>query len=377
MKEGQNLKKIIAFIKKEIVLSAAWLLAVISAFFVHPDAEYLDYIDWRTLGILWGLMVIMKGLSKNHVFDMAGNALLKKTGKSRQLCTILIMLCFFCSMFITNDVSLITFVPFAMMVLKSINKENLIIPVLVLQTIAANLGSMLTPIGNPQNLFLYGLSGAGIGEFVLIMLPYTVISLLMILVGIMLLPGNKEKISIAGSSVKHEFSKTDIAFYFVLFVLALAVVTRFVHYLVLVGAVLIYVLVSDRKLILKADYILLLTFVGFFIFTGNMARIDAVSEVLSKLISGKEILVGAAVSQVISNVPAALLLSGFTENLRGLLIGVNIGGLGTLIASMASLITYKAYCNEYPEGKGKFFRLFTAENIIGLVVLGIAAIFVN
>ena len=245
------------------------------------------------------------------------------------------------------------------------------IPVVVLQTIAANLGSMLTPIGNPQNLYLYGLAGTGIGEFIMWLLPYTIASALLLVISILLIKNKNEIICIedTDSEAAHNTSVPRVMAYSVLFILALLVVARVLTWYILAAAVLITVLLLEKNVLAKADYALLLTFIGFFIFTGNMGRVESVAHFLAGIVKGRELEAGIITSQCISNVPAALLLSEFTDNIKNLSIGVNIGGLGTLIASMASLISYKLYVNEVPEKKGKYFAVFTVYNIIFLVVL--------
>ena len=388
-------EKFVHFIKQETVLAVATVLAIISAFFVTPSAAYLEYIDWRVLGILLSLMIIMAGLQKTGLFDSIGAKLLGKTGNTRQLAFILVFLCFFFSMLITNDVALITFVPFAMIMLKKCKQEKLLIPVLVLQTIAANLGSMLTPIGNPQNLYLYNLSGIGMGEFIGVMLPYTVISGVLLCIAIVICckkepitevvieSRNDEDESVSPEDRKALREKAALekgrnliknTVYITLFVLSLCVVVRLVPFEMVLLAVVLLVFNMDRKVLTQVDYCLLLTFIAFFIFTGNMGNISVVRDTLQHLVAGKELAIGVISSQAISNVPAALLLSGFTSNYRELLIGVNLGGLGTLIASMASLISYKLFAKEYNDQKGKYFWWFTIANVIFLAVLAIAAV---
>lgn len=367
------MKRVVSFIKKETVLLAAWVLALISAFFVTPSAAYLDYIDFRSLGILWSLMVIMQGLKQNGVFSFVGTRLLAKTRKVWQLSAVLIFLCFFCSMFITNDVALITFVPFAVMMLQSCKKEELMMPVIVLQTVAANLGSMLTPIGNPQNLYLFGVSQMGVGEFVRFMLPYTILSGVLLIVCICFLKGKSDPVDAAISEkelLTNERGRVEKAcVYTGLFVLSLFVVGRVLDYRYMVVIVFAVVFFMEKKTIFHVDYSLLLTFVGFFIFTGNMGKIQTVSNLLQQVVQGREVALGVLISQCISNVPATLLLSGFTEEYKKLLLGVNIGGLGTLIASMASLISYKIFANTCNKEKGCYFIHFTVINIVFLIVL--------
>ena len=365
-------EKIILFIKKETVLMVAILLAIVSAFFVTPNRAYIDYIDWRVLGILLSLMIVMAGFQKNGIFDEIGKQLLVRTKNTAQLTGVLVFLCFFSSMLITNDVALITFVPFAVLILRKCKQERLMVLVVVLQTIAANLGSMFTPIGNPQNLYLYQLSGMNMGEFLAYMLPYTAVSGLLLLITIFVLSARKQKISMADCSFETEKEPSDRkknVVYLILFLLCLLVVARLLPYHVVLAIVLVTVLVTDRMVLKNVDYCLLFTFIAFFIFTGNLGNLSAFKEALQKIVSGRELLVGILASQCISNVPAALLLSGFTEDIRGLLLGVNIGGLGTLIASMASLISYKIYAHNYNRTKGKYLIWFTLANLIFLVVL--------
>lgn len=367
-------EKIIRFFKQETVLCAAFALAAVSIFFVHPDKEYLGYVDFRTLAILFCLMSVMAVLQKSGLFQYVAQALLSRVRKAWQLVLILVLLCFFSSMLVTNDVALITFVPFTLIVLGMIGPEakgQLMIPVVVLQTIAANLGSMLTPIGNPQNLYLYGKAGLSLGEFVLLMLPYAAVALVVILAWSLIQSrayhgpvqvSFTEDAEISGS-------KVQLAAYAVLFAFALLTVARVVPYGVTLGVTIAALLVMDRTIFGRVDYSLLLTFVGFFVFIGNIGRIPAFSQMLQQIVSGHEILAGVAASQVISNVPAALLLSGFTENLSALIIGVNLGGLGTLIASMASLISYKLIAREESQVKGVYFRYFTVANVCFLMIL--------
>ncbi len=384
--------------KLDIVMTIAWLLAIISALIIHPSAEYLSYIDFRSLGILWGLMVIIQGLKENSVFERIAQVLLSKVQEDWQLAAVLIAMCYVGSMLITNDVALITFVPFAIMILHNCNRDDIMIPVIVLQTIAANLGSMLTPIGNPQNLYMYGLTGMGLMEFILIMLPYSMIAAALLAASIFFIfknpivknkkvapKANTTSSTTANTStntklepsyerqiVSYFGSRAQIIIYSILFVIALLTVMRFIPWYVFAAVVLIIVGGMDYKILFRADYILLLTFIGFFIFTGNMGRIDIINTFLGRVMSGREFIISVLTSQVISNVPATLMLSGYTTNYRALIIGVNLGGLGTLIASMASLISYKAYAKEYKSKSAEYIRTFTIYNIIFLIILSAA-----
>lgn len=361
-------ERIIEFVKKEVVLVVATVLAIVSAFVVPPSMAYMGYIDWHVLELLFCLMTVMAGLQKCGLFDWLGDALLKRTKKVWQLCLVLVMLCFFLSMLITNDVALITFVPFAILALEKSGQQRLLIPVVVLQTVAANLGSMLTPIGNPQNLYLYNLSQMGLGEFILCMLPNTLISFVLLVIGLFFIKGKNDVVTQSNTdALKVEKKQTII--YLILFVLSLMVVAKVIAIEGVLAIVLVVVFTVDKEVLKTVDYCLLFTFISFFIFTGNLGNIPAIRETLQALVNGRELIVGVAASQAISNVPAALLLSGFTNDYRALLAGVNIGGLGTLIASMASLISYKILANHYDEKKGSYFKWFTIVNVLFLVVL--------
>ena len=358
--------------QKEPVLSVATCLALISAVIVHPDAEYLGYIDFRTLAILFSLMTVMAGLRGHGVFDRLGRSLLSHTRTTLQLTTVRVGLCFFSSMLITNDVSLLTFVPFTFVVLNSLDSSDcnkLLLPIVCMQTIAANLGSMLTPLGNPQNLYLYGKSGVDMGTFVLLMLPYSIISLVLLAIWAVWLCRGSSTIVVSHSEAVLKPDKRLIALYGVLFVICLLVVLRVLPYGVAFGSVLVCTFFADHPTLGRVDYSLILTFVALFIFIGNLGRIEAFSGWLQNILTGREVLVSVLASQVTSNVPAAILLSGFTDNFRALIIGTNLGGLGTLIASMASLISYRQIANEAPSHKGRYFVMFTVSNIVFLAVL--------
>ena len=322
-------------------------------------------------------MIIMAGWQKNGMFDAVGLWLLARTKNTVQLVGVLVFLCFFFSMIITNDVALLTFVPFAVVMLQRCNQERLMVLVLVLQTIAANLGSMLTPIGNPQNLYLYNLSGMGVGEFIKVMLPYTAISGLLLAIVIFVLGARKqplEGIRKDNTSSMDAGSRKKNQVYLILFILSLLVVVRVIPYYWVLMLVLIVVFFMDRSVLYGVDYCLLLTFVSFFIFTGNMGNLPAVRDTLQNLVAGRELGIGILASQVVSNVPAALLLSGFTSDYKQLLLGVNIGGLGTLIASMASLISYKIYAHNYNRTKGIYLLWFTVANLLFLGILALVAV---
>ena len=381
--------KVKELFQKETVCCIAFLLAVISIFFVSPSKNYISYIDFRVLALLFCLMAVVRGFSSIGVFTRLGTMLLTLVHSLRMLSALFIFLCFFFSMLITNDVALITFVPFTILVLSMAEQKKFLIPVIVLETIAANLGSMLTPLGNPQNLYLYTISGLSIGAFVRIMLPYSFVSAILLLIFILFLP--KDTVSTATAANTANSTNTVTASntsnviceavkarknprilftaYLILFLLCLLTVLHILPYQIMFLLVLTGFLLLDYRVLKDVDYFLLLTFLCFFIFIGNMKQISLVHDLISKLLVHHEVLMGIGASQIISNVPAAILLSGFTDDYSALLIGVNLGGLGTLIASLASLISFKFYANSNGRDTRRFLGIFTLYNVIFLGVL--------
>lgn len=365
--------------KNETVFCVSFLLAVLSAFLVHPDAAYLAYPDYRTLALLFCLMILVAGLQSLGIFMMLGHFLLKKVHSIRGLSMVMVLLCFFSSMVITNDVTLITFVPFTILIFRMGGQVQRVLKLIVLETIAANLGSMATPIGNPQNLYLYSVSGLTTAEFAWATLPYAALSLLLLAAAIftereepLLEVVMKERIegSISG------LLRSTLPFLGLL-ALCLLVVFRILPYQPVLICVMAVILLLKRNLYLSVDYFLLLTFLCFFIFIGNMKRIPEINTLLVSVVQGRELLTGILTSQIISNIPAAILLSGFSNDFSALLTGVNLGGLGTLIASLASLISFKFFSREYPDRTGTFLKEFTIWNLAFLIVLTAAAFLIR
>lgn len=364
------MNRIINFIKKETILCVAILLGLLSMLLVHPDREYITYINTDTLILLFCLMAVMAGLDSIGIFSMAGAQLLKRVHSSRTLELVLVLLCFFTSMAVTNDIALITFVPFTLQVFKMTGSRDMkrLVSIVVMQTVAANLGSMLTPIGNPQNIYLYSVSGMGMGGFFSVTLPYTVLAFVLLIFFIVFKKNESIK-DIEVAYDKSAFSIKKTVLYAVLFVLSLCALGRLLPYIVLLAIVLIALIIFDRKIFKNIDYTLLLTFVGFFVFTGNIGRVESINNFIAQTINGSEVVISVLLSQIISNVPAALLLSGFTEKWNYLIIGTDLGGLGTLIASMASLISYKYIAKNYSQLRLKYLCRFTVVNLVFLAVL--------
>lgn len=372
--DNKKRNRILKFIKKETILTIALLLAAVSMFIVPPSAAYADYIDWNTILLLFNLMAVVAGFQKLGVFSMIGSALLKKIHTSRQLTLILVFLPFFFSMLITNDVALITFVPFALIILKLADKESILLPIVVLQTLAANLGSMLMPMGNPQNLYLYTLSGLTLADFIKLMLPLFLLAAVILFLAIFFIKNTPVEIVMAPAG-KVKITGFSLVSYSILLILCILCVLKYFSPLWLTGIICLYLVIWDRGIFPKIDYSLLATFIGFFIFIGNISQIESFRAALQGIIASHEIPVAILSSQIISNVPTALLLSGFTNQYASLIIGVNLGGLGTLIASMASLISYKQIAREYSDKRVKYLGLFTFANLIMLGILYGAVLF--
>ena len=443
----------------------ATVLAIISCFFVTPGREYLSYINWRTLILLFCLMAVVAGFAKAGVFRYISRKLSQRMKDTRRLSVGFMLLCFLLSMFVTNDVALVTVVPLTLLTMMGCS-EKAKIQTLVQETIAANLGSMLTPFGNPQNLYLSSYYGIGMGEFLRLMLPYTGVALVILLLQTLISPKeglggrareagipegraseagvpegrvkeagnpggaseaeipegrakgagtpereareagipegrvkeaaipegkNREAASLYESGenltgkdemyeealreklLRSKGRLVSILLYGILFIVSMFSVARILDYRILFGIILITILVYDRSVLRNVNYTLLLTFVSFFVLIGNLGAMTQIQAALTQMIEGRELLTAILSSQIISNVPAAVLLSGFTDQGKALIVGTDLGGLGTLIASMASIITFQLYSLESGAKKGKYFLTFTLWNVIDLVILGAVA----
>ena len=357
---------IVSFIKREPVLAVAAACAAVSCCFVPPDGAYWGYFDLRTLALLYCLMVVVAGLRQAGLFGRMAHALCGRAGTVRALAMVLVGLSFVSAMVITNDVALLTFVPFAVTVLTLCKRQQDLIYIVVLQTVAANLGSMLTPVGNPQNLYLYSRYDMVFGDFFAITAPVWGLSL--VLLAAACLPVSRGKPVLALGEVP-EVDRRKLWVNGALFIVCLLVVVRVLPWWGMLGIVAVVLAVFDRRALRQADFMLLLTFCAFFVFSGNLGRIDAVAAALRRLVAGHEYMAGLLSSQVISNVPAALLLSGFTDRVRPLVLGVNVGGLGTPIASLASLISLKLYGKAEGARTGRYLAVFTIVNVVFLAVL--------
>ena len=364
---------LIGFAKKNLVMMIALFAAAVTSIVVPPDAKYLDYFDFKTLSCLFCVLAVVCALKNIRFFYMLAHKVVALFKTARLAVLALVYITFIGSMLIANDMALLTFLPLGFFVLHATGKEKYMAFTFIMQNIAANLGGMLTPFGNPQNLYLYSKFDIPTGEFMAIMALPFVIAIVIITICCLLFV-KSEPLTIAGEAIRLNKGRTLL--YLALFALSIAIVFRGVPYLaglIIIPAVL---LIADRKALLQVDYPLLLTFVFFFIFAGNMGRIDFVREAFGSLLSQNTLLVSVASCQVISNVPSAILLSQFTENYAPLLVGVNIGGAGTLIASLASLITFREYMNHNPGGAGAYMVKFSLFNFGILAILTVSMLLI-
>ncbi|MBQ7718467.1 MAG: citrate transporter [Clostridia bacterium] len=366
MDSNNTAEKVKAFIKTNTVMVIAMILAIITSIFVPCDEKYIEYFDFKTLTCLFCVLSVVCALKNINFFYLLAVKIVQRFKTARAAVLALVYITFIGSMLIANDMALLTFLPLGYFVLTSTKKEKYMAFTFIMQNIAANLGGMLTPFGNPQNLFLYTKFNIPNMEFISIMILPFAVSIFIITVCCIVFV-KPEKLVLGGE--KAEIHPFRTAVYMMLFALSIAIVFRTVPYwigLCIIPPVLFF---ADKKALKMVDYPLLLTFVFFFIFSGNMARIDAVSSFFSSLLGKNTLLVSVLSCQFISNVPSAILLSQFTSNYPDLLVGVNIGGVGTLIASLASLITFREYVKANPGKALQYLGEFSAFNFGFLIIL--------
>ena len=354
------------FIKKNIVTVIAFLAALITTFIIPIDAEYLNYFDYKTLTCLFCVLAVVCALKNINFFYILARKVVQLFKNTRFAILALVYITFIGSMFIANDMALLTFLPLGFLVLTTTKKEKYMAFTFIMQNIAANLGGMVTPFGNPQNLYLYSTYNIPTLEFLQIMAPPFILSVTLITLCCLIFV-KKEDLQLDDEKIQLNMPKTIL--YLILFTLSILIVFRSIPYwigLIVIPAVL---LISDRKALIMVDYPLLFTFVFFFIFAGNMARIDIIQNFFAELLNKSTLLFSVLSCQIISNVPSAILLSQFTENYADLLVGVNIGGVGTLIASLASLITFREYVKNNPEKTKYYIKSFSLYNFTFLFIL--------
>lgn len=358
------MKKIGAFLKKELMLTVAVLAAIVSLFITPPSTTLLKDIDWHTLGTLLMMLCVLEGFKQENIFK----PLISLGGRFKTMAALSLFLIFgvfFTSMFVTNDVSLIIFVPLTILLFRGGNKEKYILPVISMENIAAIRGSLLMPFGSPQNLFLYSQSGVSAGHFMLHMSPLCVMSAILLVIFVLVLyrKNVKESIVVDRKEIAGEWKREDrvkrIA-YIVLFVIIIwTIVSRTKFWPVSVAVVIVTIAIVDIKLFAKVDYVLIFTFLCFFVFSSSIASNPTISGFLRRAVAGNEYWWAIGLSQIISNVPASIVLYPFTENFSGLIYGADTAGLCSLIGSLASVINMRLYVREYPGNGGKFIKTFT------------------
>ena len=358
--------KILDFASKNFVLVIAATLAIASCFIVKPDAQYLGYFDFKTLTCLFCTLAVICALKNIRFFTIVAQKIVTYTGNTRSLALALVYITFIGSMFLANDMALLTFLPLGYISLSATGKEKYMAPIFIIQNIAANLGGMLTPFGNPQNLYIYTKFNIPTGEFMGIMLLPFVLSIVLFTLGCFFIP--KESLTLKNDD-QSKIDPQKTTFYLVLFAMTILMVFRVIPYYICLPIIFISIITTDKNALTKVDYPLLLTFVCFFLLAGNVSRIEAVNVFFSSLLEKNTLLTSIFSCQVISNVPSAILLSEFTENYRELLLGVNIGGVGTLISSLASLITFREYTSHVKGKTLQYLGLFTALNFGFLIIL--------
>ena len=358
--------RIVSFLKDNAVLMIAILAAIFTSIIVPPDKEYIGYFDFKTLACLFSVLAVVCALRNIRFFYTLAKAIVRKFRNARVAILALVYITFIGSMLIANDMALLTFLPLGYFILHTTKKEKYLAFAFIMQNIAANLGGMLTPFGNPQNLYLYSKFNIPDSEFVSIMFPPFIVAILLITVCCLVFVKN-EPLEIEEKAASLPIGRVII--YLALFAVAIMMVFRFMPYQIGLIIIPLAFLFLDREALKQVDYGLLFTFVFFFIFAGNMGRIEAVRSFFSYLLNINTLIFSAMSCQFISNVPSAILLSQFTDNYRELLLGVNIGGAGTLIASLASLITFKEYTKQDPKHTLSYVLKFTAFNFAFLIIL--------
>jgi len=365
-------KKILGFLQANTVLCIAALIAVVTSFIVTPDKQYFSYPDWKTLSCLFLTLAVICALKNIKFFSIVAHKIVVMTGNLRVLALALVYITFIGSMLIANDMALITFLPLGYFALTSTHNEDHMAFVFILQNISANLGGMLTPFGNPQNLYLYSAFNIPTGEFTMIMLKPFILAIAMLTIACFFL---KPLPLVINDNALGKLNAKRTTLYLVLFSFSILIVFRVVPYWIGLFLIPVVLFFADKIALKQVDWGLLGTFFFFFIFSGNMSRIPAVNELLGNLLSKDTLLVSELSCQFISNVPSAILLSKFTENYKELLLGVNIGGTGTLISSLASLITFNHYRTLRPGHTKQYLLLFTIMNVIFLGVMTLATKF--
>ena len=358
--------KILDFMKKEVVLTSAIILTIITMFFVPIDKKYLEYFDYGTLICLFCMLAVVAGLKSTNIFELISRKMIGLFHTRRAVIYSLVFGTFFFDMIVANDMSLITFLPLTYIVLHSTKNDKYLAFTFIMQTIAANMGGMITPYGNPQNLYLYSYYNIPTTEFFTILLGQSITVAILLYICCAFIKNEKLELK---EKTDFEIKKKELYIYITLFILVILSIFRVIPQIIILVIVFLTIFIVDRKRFKEVDYALIATFCVFFIFSGNIARIEVIKTFISKIVMKNTLLAGIISCQFISNVPTAILLSKFTANYRELLISVNIGSLGIIISSLASLITLKEFLKHQPKNLGKYLGMFTIFNTMFLIAL--------
>jgi len=365
-KNNTHMRVTTDFLKNNVVFLTALSLAILTMFIVTPDKKYLEYIDFKTMACLFCTLAVVGALKNIYFFDYLSHKIIKFTKNLRFSILTIICVTFIASMLIANDMALLTFLPLGYLILSSTDNKKYMAFTFIMQNIAANLGGMLTPFGNPQNIFLYSKFQISSSDFLMTMLLPVLTSILLIFICCMFLPTTSLKVQ---KNFDKKMPKGKTTIYIILFILSISIVFRTIPYIAGLLIITVSLLFLDRKAIAAIDWGILGTFIAFFIFSGNIARIEIFNNFFTEAMIKNPLITSTALCQIISNVPSSILLSNFTNNWQDLLIGVNIGGTGTLIASLASLITFREYIKHNNEKTLSYIVKFTAFNLIFLLIL--------
>lgn len=362
---------VIGFVKKEVVLSIAIIATIITMFFVPVDKEYLGYFEYKTLVALFCMLAVVAGLKNTNIFELVSKKLIGLFKTRRAVIYCLVYGTFFFDMIVANDMSLITFLPLTYLVLHKTGNDKYLAFTFIMQTVAANMGGMITPYGNPQNLYLYSYYNIPTLEFFGVLLIQSITIAVLLYVGCLFI--KNDKLTLVNEE-KFEIKRKELIVYAILFVFVILSIFRVIPHLITLALVILAVLIVDRERFKHVDYALLATFCVFFIFSGNIARIQVIKDFIAGIVAENTLLAGIISCQFISNVPTAIFLSKFTANYRDLLVSVNIGSLGIIISSLASLITLKEYLKHQPQNFKKYMGLFTLVNTTFLIIMIIVTV---
>lgn len=348
------------------ILIVAAIAALVTMVLVPPDDEYLGYFDWHTLICLFCILATLSAIGSSGLLDWVSHSIAEHVHSTRTLIVALVTVTLGCSMVLSNDMTLVTVLPLATVLLKSVHREREIPFAFIVITLTANLGGMLLPFGNPHNLYLYSIFHLTFGQFVGTMAPPLILSMVLIYACCRFVHTERFSYTKPDDVV---ISRKHALLYTALFVVCILMTVNVVPYLMGMAVVVAVLAIVDHEVFAKTDYALIMTFICFFIFSGNIARVPGVADFFASLLGSGAFLTTLISSQVISNVPAAILISHFSNDWAGIALGSNVGGVGTPISSLATLITLRQFQKAHVGGMGRFLGKFEVYNFAFLIVV--------